>query len=277
MTETLVLRRAAELSLHEEELTLGRVAALSRRGPGKDDDNEDAILVHALGDRALLLAVADGCGGLPAGAEAAEAALAALLATLSRHSEEGTEPANLVLEGFDAANKAVLGLGLGAGTTLAVALVEPGKVRCYHAGDTRILICGQRGKRKLLTVDHSPSAFLHEAGALSEVEAIGHEDRNLIFNLVGSPEMRVEVGSSRRLAAMDTVVIATDGLGDNLLVEEIVELARKGPLDRAARELCALARERMASGGPGIPGHPDDLSVVLYRAGRAALRTAPPS
>ena len=49
------------------------------------------------------------------------------------------------------------------------------------------------------------------------------------------------------------------------LDETIVELARKGPLDRAVVRLAALAHERMTAARSGHPSKPDDLSILLYR------------
>jgi serine/threonine protein phosphatase PrpC len=72
--------------------------------------------------------------------------------------------------------------------------------------------------------------------------------------------MRVELGPLRKLATYDTVVMASDGLADNLMVEEIIGAVRKGPLKRVAENLLAACLRAMQGGG-----HPDDLTVVLYR------------
>jgi len=72
--------------------------------------------------------------------------------------------------------------------------------------------------------------------------------------------MRVELGPLRRLATYDTVVMASDGLADNLMVEAIIGHVRKGPLQRAADRLMSATLEAMLGGG-----HPDDLTVILYR------------
>ena len=73
---------------------------------------------------------------------------------------------------------------------------------------------------------------------------------NQVSNVLGASDMRIEVGSQRRIAPRDTLLIASDGLSDNLHTEEIVALLRTGPLDAA----CAIrghqrgvqsARERL--------------------------------
>ena len=42
---------------------------------------------------------------------------------------------------------------------------------------------------------------LVEAGWLDEEEALHHEDRHIVSNMIGAPNMRIEIGSVVRLAA----------------------------------------------------------------------------
>ncbi|MCC7442155.1 MAG: SpoIIE family protein phosphatase, partial [Bdellovibrionales bacterium] len=72
-------------------------------------------------------------------------------------------------------------------------------------------------------------------------------------------------GSWIELDAGDTVVLASDGLSDNLTLDEIVTSVRAGSLDQAARRLVETASKRM-SGESSSPFHkPDDLTFLLYR------------
>jgi serine/threonine protein phosphatase PrpC len=127
------------------------------------------------------------------------------------------------------------------------------------------MVIGQKGKVKLLTKSHSPVGYAVEAGVLDEEEAMHHEQRHLISNAVGSPEMYIEIGSALDLAPRDTLVVASDGLFDNLHADEIVALCRKGKLAEASRRLIARCRERMTEPQEGQPSKPDDLSFILYR------------
>jgi len=104
-----------------------------------------------------------------------------------------------------------------------------------------------------------------EAGFLDAEQAIYHEDRHLVSNVIGSPEMKIEIGPTIQLAPRDTVVLASDGLVDNLYAEEIVDRIRKGRLDRAADRLAVDARRRMTRPEAGLPSKPDDLTFVLFR------------
>ena len=104
-----------------------------------------------------------------------------------------------------------------------------------------------------------------EAGLLDEAEAMAHRDRHLISNAVGHPEMRIEIGPRVSMAPRDTLLLASDGLFDNLRPGEIVDGIRKGPPERVARRLAGECATRMRSPMGPHPSKPDDLSFVLFR------------
>ncbi len=138
-------------------------------------------------------------------------------------------------------------------------------VSAYHAGDAQAMITGQRGRLKHVTAAHSPVHALHESGQIDEHAALTHEDRHLVSNLVGDPEMHIEVGAGIRMARRDTLVLASDGLFDNFTIEEISDRIRIGAIDRVGEGLMRQTRERMVEPEPGRPSKADDLSFVLYR------------
>ena len=80
-----------------------------------------------------------------------------------------------------------------------------------------ILAIGQKGKIKLQTISHSPVGLAVESGHLDESEAMHHEQRHVVSNVVGDQTMRIEVGAKLMLAPRDTVLLSTDGLFDNLV------------------------------------------------------------
>jgi serine/threonine protein phosphatase PrpC len=243
----------------------GLVGVCSRRCPGSEAPNEDAVAVIPLGESAAVLALADGMGGGQAGERAAGLALRELGQAIQHDMALGKQLRTAILNGIERANQAVLDLGLGAGSTLAVAEVDDGTIRPYHVGDSMILVVGQRGRVKLQTVSHSPVGYAVESGYMDEKAALHHEDRHVISNYVGSTSMRVEVGSSVQLARRDTLLLASDGLLDNLTTEEIIERIRKGPLHSVVAGLARDAQERMRHPREGLPSKPDDLTYVLYR------------
>lgn len=247
------------------DLPQGPVSIRSYRAPDKESTNEDAAAIIPFGDHALILAVADGVGGTPAGREASRRAIRTLSNVLARTEPlaENLRPA--ILDAVEEANRSIISNHRGAATTLVVAELADGKVRSYHVGDSELISVGQRGRIKLRITPHSPTGFAVEAGLLDEDEAVQHDQRHLLFNVIGSSDMRIEVGAPVLLDDFDTVLLASDGLMDNLYTDEIVEIIRKGPVASAADELVRLAVERMTVESGNNPSKPDDLTVVLFR------------
>jgi serine/threonine protein phosphatase PrpC len=264
----LVARILTEADMCEGELlpfARGEVALYSARSPEKEGKNEDAAALILIDSEQGVLAVADGVGGQAGGESAAETAL--------RRLEKAVDAADLptrtlrgaILDGVEDGNEAVRSLGIGAATTLVVAEIAGDSLRPYHVGDSAMLVVGQRGKIKLQTVSHSPVGYALESGLLEEEEALHHDQRHLISNMVGSAEMRVEVGSPIRLAPRDTVLLATDGLLDNLSLQEIVDGIRTGPLARVVQKLARTCGQRMREPEGDHPSKPDDATFVLFR------------
>lgn len=248
-----------------QDLAGGEVAFFSARCPGKDSANEDAIALLPFGPEAGVLVVADGAGGGRLGARAADLAVRTLGRAVEEARREGWMLRTAILNGIEQANHAVRDLGVGAATTLAAAEIQEGRMRPYHVGDSVVLLVGQRGKVKLETVSHSPVGFAVEAGVLDHGDAMHHEDRHLVSNILGAEDMRIEMGSQRTLAPRDTLLVASDGLSDNLLVREIADRARRGPLPDAAEALAAAARRRMYAPQEGEPSKSDDLTLLAFR------------
>ena len=229
-----------------------------------------------IGDDRAVLALADGLGGRRSGAEAAELALRVLTECIAAAvAAAGADDAPLlrtaILDGFERANGAVAGLGTGAATTLAAVEIDGAVIRPYHAGDSMILAVGQRGRMHLKTLPHSPVGYGEAAGLLDADEAIHHAERHLVSNVVGSAEMRIDVGPPLTLHPRDTLVVASDGLFDNLHVEEIVEHVRKGDLVAASEGLVSHARRRHgpARAGRALQARRPDRDRLPPRPGRA--------
>jgi serine/threonine protein phosphatase PrpC len=243
----------------------GEVAVFSARNPSRETPNEDTAGVIAMAEDCAVLAVADGLGGAPAGQQASAVAVTCLVEAVRHAMREGHGARAAILNGFEAANEKVLGLGVGAATTLTVAEVSGRAVRAYHVGDSLVLVTGQRGKAKLQTIPHSPVGYGVESGLLDERDAMHHDERHVISNAIGSSDMRIDVGLPVELARRDTLLLASDGLTDNLHTEEIVAAVRTGPLGRTTRRLAEQALRRMEGGVQDEPSKPDDLTFVIFR------------
>lgn len=261
----LMLDGAAEPDRREAKLDGGNLIAYTTPAPDKDRDNEDAVAAVPYGSDAAVLLVADGAGGLPAGRRASQTAVITLLESLSRSLAEALLLRTAVLNGIEAANEAVQNLGTGSATTLTLVTIEGITARAYQVGDSEAIIVGQRGAVRLQTMAHSPTGFAVEAGFLDEREALHHEERHLVSNFLGSAGMRIDVGAEVGLRPRDTVLVASDGVMDNVHVAELIDLIRKGPLNQAAQKVIDLASRRMRGASATQPSKPDDLSLILYR------------
>lgn len=245
------------------QLAGGKVAAFSTPAPNKTSPNEDAagLLVNGHG---VVLVVADGCGGMPEGEVAARIAVESLSTAVAGVDASGPGLRGPILDGIEQANRLVRKLGNGSATTIVVVEICSGIVRAYHVGDSQALLVGNRGKTKLLTRPHSPVGYAVEAGILSETDAHHHEERHMVSNVLGTLDTHIEIGPPRKLAVRDTLLVASDGLFDNLHHQEVVDVIRKGSLKSAASKLVEFVRRRM-DGHEGDLAKPDDMTFLLFR------------
>lgn len=247
------------------QLTIGNVCIYSAKAPDKESPNEDAAAIIPVNSDAVVLVVADGLGGLPAGEAASRLVIKELGKALKRASANEIPVRGAILDGIEHANNKILDMKSGSATTLVVAEIQDGRVRTYHAGDSLIMLIGNRGRIKYSAIPHSPTGYARESGLIDESEAMQHEEKHLISNCIGSTDMRVEIGPTLDLAARDTLVLASDGLSDNLYDGEIVEATRKGPLISAAQRLINESRDHMEHPKEDRMSHPDDLTFLLFR------------
>lgn len=232
---------------------------------------EDAALVIEFGSEACLIAVADGMGSGPR----ADDASAAAIECLARRAEalaDDAPPRIQVLDAIEEASATIRGWGIGAATTLVVAEIIDRSYRTYHVGDSEALVTGQRGRLKWKTISHSPTGYAQASGMLRPAEALVHEERHLVDSMVGLDGMRVDLGERRAMAARDTLVVATDGVFDNLSLAELVDTVRTGPLPGAGRRLMDSVQSRMTRPSSGMPGKADDTAFVLYRPSPTGTR-----
>jgi serine/threonine protein phosphatase PrpC len=247
------------------DLPQGQLAVFLRKRPGRETDNEDSVGIQLLVNGDSVFTVADGMGGAQGGARASEIVVQTLHSILSRSKKQDAGCREEILNAFETANQEILKLGIGAGSTVATVELSGNQIRPFHAGDSQILLVGQRGKQKLLTVSHSPVGYGVEAGLIDAVDAIDHKERHLISNHVGSSDMRIEIGSAVSMARRDTLLIASDGLFDNVHVAELLQLIRKGSLKKVCANLVTLLTSRMAADDKAEPSKPDDVGFILYR------------
>ncbi|MGI9341805.1 MAG: PP2C family protein-serine/threonine phosphatase [Gammaproteobacteria bacterium] len=246
--------------------SIGQVAVSTIGDHDKNGPNEDSAAIIPVNEKYLVLAVADGVGGMVGARKASNLTVECIRNSVRNIDETtGSKLRSAILDGIETANQKILELGTGSASTLALAEIGPGYVRTYHVGDSILMVCGQRGRLKLVTTPHSPVGFAMEAGLLDESEALQHAELNLIFNVLGSADMRIEIGSELPLSTYDTLLLASDGLTDNVMQDEMITAIRSGAIDIGIQQLTDLAQHRMANADDGKPSKPDDFTLMLFR------------
>ncbi len=202
--------------------------------------NEDAYVNRPdLG----LWAVADGAGGHESG-EIASAEVAGLLQTI----DSGLSAAEMLVEvrsRLEAAHTRLHaeasrhGDGAMVATTVVVLLARDDHFACLWAGDSRAYLLRDHTLTKI-TRDHSLVQALVESGTISEAEAIGHPQANVITRAVGADSDVLELEKrTGQLMAGDRLLLCSDGLSKTLPEERLAELLSGDEAGGAARLVMA--------------------------------------
>lgn len=216
--------------------------------------NEDRFVCNdALG----LYGVADGVGGLPAGADAAALTIQSLETLVQRaYPEHEASFADLVVEVNH--RVAQLGLrlspGLGIGTTLTCGLIRDNRLRIAHVGDSRSYLL-RDGRLRQMTEDHSVENEARARRARGETVDVPAQHRNALTRCIGQPyDPEVDV-STIPLHAGDRVLFASDGITRVLDPTELTEflLAPKPPLS-VLEDIIRVTNQH---------GGPDNSTAVL--------------
>lgn len=270
MSDTKVIKSKSYIQSDLDQAELysfaqGTIGIFTHRAPHKETPNEDALALIPVDNKTGVLVVADGVGGMPTGQDASRIAIESITTSINKAVRENIPLREGILNGIEQANKRICDSSSGSATTLAVIEIQGKTIRSYHVGDVLILLTGQRGRLKLQNVPHSPVGYAVESGMLDETEAVLHEERNIVSNVIGSPDMRIEIGPTTKVSPRDSLIISSDGLPDNLYIDEIVEHIRMNSLKTVCQKLTLHCHERMEHHEEDQPHHPDDLTYIIYR------------
>lgn len=232
---------------------------------GRRPRNEDAVLAAP-----PVFAVADGMGGHAHG-QAAAAAVVSALATLAGRGKGAhqvtSEPPHLtardVAASLHAAGEAVRGLAAptGAGSTVTGACLTSQHDQPYwlvlNVGDSRTYRLAE-GHLEQISVDHSESQELIEAGRLRPADAGRYRRRHVITRAIGSAAAEVDFWLLP-VGAQDRLLLCSDGLTAEL-PDAALARALQEILDpqRAAEQLVSLAL---------TAGSRDNVTAVVVDAG----------
>jgi protein phosphatase len=254
---------------HNEDNFL--VADLTR----KDATPPDSEREFEMGDRGLLLVVADGMGGAAAGELASEMATETIYRqmTTTWHAEaeatgqrfayrlkEAVEFANTEINSYAKAHPENRGMG----TTATAAGILGEHLYLSQVGDSRAYLI-RGGQAHQLTKDQSLMQRLVEAGELTEEEAAASERRNIILQALG-PDIKIKVDlTHQEMRQGDVLVLCSDGLSGQVKKDEIAAIASaEHSLAKVCERLIAMANER---------GGPDNITVVAARMDGDGLKT----
>lgn len=192
------------------------------------ENNEDSILVKNAGDN-FLLAVADGMGGHACG----EVASNTIIEVFEIHgdtifnffSKTDLESAlnHILLKGLERLKEIVLKKQscYGMGTTLAVSVINEGKLFISHIGDSRVYHF-RDGKVLYKTKDDTVAQNMVDRGLLSEKELKYDTRSHILTKCIGGFDfynIKLELEYASDLKIGDSVLLCSDGLTD--MVEEM--------------------------------------------------------
>src|SRR5271166_3233474 len=145
----------------------------------------------------------------------------------------------------------------GMGTTLTMAYSVGTDLFVAHAGDSRAYLY-RDGQLERITSDHTLVQVLVDVGAITPEDAREHPRRHVVTNVVGGPNVGVQVEVHRRsLTDGDILLLCTDGLTEYVPDPEIAEiLAQFEDPEQAAHRLIDVVLSRAAK---------DNVTVALAR------------
>jgi PPM family protein phosphatase len=230
-------------------------------------------------ERAHLFLVADGMGGHLAGERASALAVAAIeqfmLNSFRWFFGSGSPDEQRVLAQFQSAIRHADARILeetaahpelsGMGTTVTMAFHLGAQLCVIHVGDSRAYLYRDHELHQL-TEDHTLVADMVRSGALRRDQVAEHQLRHTITNVVGGPELGVNV-EARALEVRDgdRLLLCSDGLTEMVTNEAIAATLDAEPApEAAAKKLLAQANDGAAS---------DNITLIVVRFDAADSNT----
>ncbi|MFC1534200.1 Stp1/IreP family PP2C-type Ser/Thr phosphatase [Thermodesulfobacteriota bacterium] len=199
----------------------------------RKEENQDYFSYHVPDDgsvpkKGILLALADGMGGRPAGAVASRFAIDVIMEEYYKDTSSNI-PKSLN-NAFLKANQEIISRGdddrslQGMGTTLVAVVLKKDRMYYAHVGDSRgYIIYGNSISQ--FTEDHSIVAGLVKAGYITEEEAPTYPGGNIITKAIGiDPDLKVDAPKKdKKLKKGQYILLCCDGLYKDVPNEEILK------------------------------------------------------
>lgn len=219
-----------------------------------------------VGERGVLLAVADGMGGAQAGEVASSLVVETVRRSLDKAIASGLSGAAALETAVQSAHRVVWNTSQAQnqtgptrmGATLTAAYVSNGVATIAEVGDSRAYLL-RAGELTMLTHDQSLVQSLLDAGTLTPAEANESSMKNIILQAMGHQPMLHVALARLELRDRDCLLLCSDGLTSLVTDPEIRDTVLRAPtLESAAQELVSLALSR---------GGTDNVTVILAGIG----------
>lgn len=207
-------------------------------------ENEDS---YVCSDTLGLYGVADGIGGLPAGAQASQLAITTLQKIVGEHDVGAKLNYERIITEV---NEQVYQLGrlispqFGIGSTLTFAHLTGVKLQFGHVGDSNAF-CLRAKVLQQLTTDHTIETELRARAARGEPLGLLMENRNALTRCIGQPPPVTPDVFSHTVLPHDRYLMCSDGISRFVSADEIVKFLQeaKAP-EEAVHALIDRANER---------------------------------
>ena len=203
------------------------IKTASVTGYGGRSNNDDTVRIHE-GKDAVCVYVGDGLGGYAGGQQASEAAGDALMQACRRGSLlTDAQLISACTQADQAVRKVQAEKHGNMKTTLVFLVIEDGRARWMHVGDSR-LYHFRGGCLLKQTADHSVSQMAVLMGEITPQEIRFHEDRNRVLRALGGDNAKPELSPTTMLTGgQDAFLLCTDGFWEYVYEAEMEDTLRQ--------------------------------------------------
>lgn len=183
--------------------------------------NDDTVRVLQEHDSAWVF-VGDGLGGYAGGKQASQAAGEALLKASRRGSLlTDAQLLGAASQAEQAVRKVQKDRSGNMKTTLVFLVIEDGRARWMHVGDSR-LYHFHDGALRCQTMDHSVSQMAVLMGEITPQEIRFHEDRNRVLRALGGENAKPDISPTMMLTGgQEAFLLCTDGFWEYVYESEM--------------------------------------------------------
>lgn len=243
-------------------------ATALHRGDRLYQQDQVCIISHPREAGAVLAVVADGMGGKSGGRKASDQVVFTAKQSFEnyapKHDDSRDYLHKLIQETHLMIKLTAMAFEEEPHSTIAAFLINPDRSAAIaHVGDSRVYWFRQ-GQLGFRTMDHSYVQHMINEGLITEAEAQGHPQANLVTGCLGTqqdPPITIDILDA--LEAGDVLLACSDGLWQYFTPGELGQATHTMPPREAVEALITQARHRARGAG-------DNLSVAVVRVEQQA-------